>query len=246
MATYAIHSTVRSRHNRTQRAGQPAPHRFKQHIGPGQRRLIRGRPLLLTEEDFKKYLDEIKAKAAVGILEVRTPGGQKIDLETLEPVAPPPATLLPNPPLDSIARDTPWGQSIQPLPGDEPPLQMAGEPLLLSELEDNGDDEEPQHDPPETGSGPEGPPVEFPEEPPGEKLAGEAGPAGPQGPAGPEGPQGPAGPEGPQGAAGPGEVSEEHDEGLEELPDLVEESSTEHAPSGTHSRPPKGGKKSRR
>lgn len=143
MATYAIHSTVRSRHNRTQRAGQPVHHRFKQHIGSGQRRLIRGRPLHLTEEEFTKHLDEIKAKAAAGILEVRTMDGRKLDLSTMRPVGPAAAPPLPKPPLDSAADDRPWGQEVPPLPGDEPLHEMTGEPSLLSDLDKSAEDEEP-------------------------------------------------------------------------------------------------------
>jgi hypothetical protein len=143
--TFLIHSTVRGRHNRTQRAAQPAHHRFKQYIGDQQLRLIRGRPLALTEEAFQKALPEIKAKAALGILEVRTPGGERIDLETLQPVAPAaPSAPLPNPPADSIANDQPWGETIPRYAGDEPdPGAPQEEPKLLSGLESTEEDEEP-------------------------------------------------------------------------------------------------------
>jgi len=134
--TYAIHSTVRGQQTRTQRATQGQHARLKQHVGEKQRRLIRGRPLIFSEEDFLKSLPEIKEKAEMGILEVRTVGGELIDLETLQPrnVAPAP-TPLPAPPMDSIARDAPWGEKIPPLPGDVLP-EGTGEPTLLTQLGD--------------------------------------------------------------------------------------------------------------
>jgi hypothetical protein len=140
VTTYAIHNTVRGRHNRTLRAQQPVHHRFKQVIGDAQRRLIRGRPLVLGEDEFKRHLEDIKAKAALGILEVRTPAGEVVDLETLKPVVPPPAPPLPHPPLDTIARDLPWGQEMSSHPGDEP--RNPKEPSLLSDLARGEEEEE--------------------------------------------------------------------------------------------------------
>lgn len=141
MGTYAIHNTVRGRHNRAQRAAQPQHHRFKHYIA-GQR-LIRGRPLTITEEQFQAGLADIKAKAAVGILEVRTPDGRLLDLETMQPVAPaPPSPPLPNPPDDSIANDKPWGETIPRYPGEEPPPEGREEPKLVSDLESTEEDEE--------------------------------------------------------------------------------------------------------
>lgn len=142
--TYAIHSTVRGRHNRSQRAAQPVHHRFKQHLGDSQRRLIRGRPLLLPEEEFLRALPEIKAKAALGVLEVRTVDGVRVDLETLQPLAPPAATPLPAPPLDSIADDKPWGETIPRFAGDElaPSVDPNQEPALLADLDAIDEDED--------------------------------------------------------------------------------------------------------
>lgn len=145
MATsYAIHSTVRARHNRTLRASQPTRHRFKQYIGDRQQRLVRTRPVLMQEDEFLRALPEIKAKAALGILEVRTQGGQLVNLDTLQPMEPAAPPPLVNPPEDSIARDTPWGQSIPTFPGDQTAAvgEERKEPSLLSDLESI--DEEPE------------------------------------------------------------------------------------------------------
>ena len=139
--TYAIHSTVRGQQTRIKRATQAKHNSLKQFVGEKQRRLIRGRPLIFSEEDFMKSLPEIKEKAEMGILEVRTVGGELIDLETLQPIAAPPVpTPLPAPPLDSIARDAPWGEKVPPLPGDVF-AEGAGEPTLLTQL-GNGPEED--------------------------------------------------------------------------------------------------------
>lgn len=139
--TYAIHSTVRGQQSRTQRAAQPSHHRLKQYIGDKQQRLLRGRPIRLGEDEFMRCLADIKAKAAQGILEVRTESGQLVNLDTLEPSAPAPVPPLPNPPLDSIKNDAPWGQEVPAFAGDDP--STGGEPSLLTNM--TREEEEPEH-----------------------------------------------------------------------------------------------------
>lgn len=130
---YTIHSTVRGRHNRTQRAMSPTHLRFQQRIGAEQSRLLRGRPLHITEDKLLRDLEELKTKQRQGILEVRTADGRRFDLETLRPAPLAAPTPLPNPPLDSAANDKPAGQPIPSFEGGKP-LQSLPEP--------------PQNDPP--------------------------------------------------------------------------------------------------
>lgn len=117
---YAIHNTVRGRHNRTQRAAAPAHFRFQQRVGAAQTRLVRGRLLMVTEEALLRDLEELKKKQKAGILEVRTLDGRVLDLETMQPAPLPATTPLPNPPLDSAANDKPAGQPMPQFPGGQP------------------------------------------------------------------------------------------------------------------------------
>lgn len=149
MATlYTIHSVVRGRGNRALRASMPVHHRFAQYIGKDQKRLIRSRPLVITEEMLMRDLQELKEKAKMGILEVKTGDGRVLDLETMQPTGPvavsPP---LPNPPLDSAANDKPAGQNMPMFPGGltqadipvefmpDPPAPVTDMPVMPSSEE---------------------------------------------------------------------------------------------------------------
>lgn len=118
---FAIHSTVRSRHNRTLRAQAPAHHRMKQYVGADQARLVRGRALFMTEENLIRGLEDLKKKNKQGILEVRTMDGRIFDLDTMTAAPIAPVTPLPNPPLDSAKDDSPMvGDKIAMFPGGVP------------------------------------------------------------------------------------------------------------------------------
>lgn len=141
---YMIHSTARSRHTRAARASLPQNPRMKQYVGTDQRRLIRGQPILVTEEVLQKNLEELRAKQANHMLEVRTRDGRLVDLETLTPA---PAMALepkPKPRLDSVANDRNFKQPegykfVAPRGGDDanmPQLVQDGDkPALLKEAE---------------------------------------------------------------------------------------------------------------
>ena len=103
---YSVRSVVRARHNRTARAALPQKPRRKQYVGEGQLRLAHGRALIITEDQLKANLVELREKQAAHILEVRTLDGRLVDLMTLE-VAPGAAgaATAPNFPLDSANND---------------------------------------------------------------------------------------------------------------------------------------------
>lgn len=102
---YAIHNASRSVHSRTARA-QGASHRgLKQHVLDTQQRLVRGRPVLVSEEVLKRNLPELKEKAAKGLIHVKTTDGRHVNLDTLEAGPVPTPSPKPNPPPDSVARD---------------------------------------------------------------------------------------------------------------------------------------------
>lgn len=143
-AMYAVHNTARGRHNRHHRAAAATHRGMKQHIGDGQHRLIRGRPVFLTEEMFQKYLPDLQARAAAHLLEVRTMDGRKVDLSTLEVQAAPALPPMPHFPPNSIANDEKrlGKEVIPPYVGDDqhslpnvlPPGQL---PEVLQKLADD-------------------------------------------------------------------------------------------------------------
>jgi hypothetical protein len=158
---YAIHNVTRGRHNRTQRAAAAQHPRFKQHIGPGQVRLLRGRPLILSDDALQAHLEELRTKVAAGLVEVRTLDGRKVDLATLA-AGPAPATPpLPRPPEDSIANDKPWGQRMPMHEGDLPddPSIEPKLPALVAAAEDEDDAEEDDEAPGDEAAPAEGSPA---------------------------------------------------------------------------------------
>jgi len=149
---YVVHNTVRARHTRSLRVLAAQHPRQRVHVGASQMRVVRGRPLYITEEQLRQYQGELRDKASQGILEVRTVSGQLVDLLTLQaaplPVAPP----LPNAPLDSIANDDP-GPVLRLPPSGEMDEVLPGEPSLFANLggndEDDGEAEEKSEDSPD-------------------------------------------------------------------------------------------------
>lgn len=136
--TLHVKSQVRSRGNRTLRARQPTRHRFKQYLfSDPSKRLVRNRPLRVPASDVRKNLDELISKEAAGILSVHAPNGQRIDLVALKagrvsmaPMLPP--APIPNPPLDSAARDVPAGENMPQYIGGT----FAGDPIAQQVAKD--------------------------------------------------------------------------------------------------------------
>jgi len=115
---FAVHSMVRSRFNRTQRAQAPQHARFKQYVGSEQRRLLRSRPLIIPEAHLKRDRNELLELQKTGIIEIRTLDGRLLDLNTLQigPAAPA-ENPRPSPILDSVANDIPTGIPFPKLQG---------------------------------------------------------------------------------------------------------------------------------
>lgn len=141
---YLIHSVARGRGNRTARAGLPQNPRMKQYIGASQSRLVRARPLVVSEKMVMDNITELRTKAAAHVLELRTRDGRLVDLETLTPGRAPPSPPLPHPLLDSVANDKnfkmpPGFKFIPPYMSDETSMTQVlpdGEkPALLKEAE---------------------------------------------------------------------------------------------------------------
>lgn len=130
---YHLMSTSRSVRTRVVRAHNPMHSGLKQFIA-GEYRLIRKRPLVFTEEQLAKHLQEVKNKQALGMLEVRTPDGRLVDLETMQVATASAAPPKPAPPKDSIANDEPWGEKMSEVP--------AGVPMQDAALDDSGEEYE--------------------------------------------------------------------------------------------------------
>ena len=133
---YKLHNISRKKQHRTFRA-QQAVHTHKKHfILDNSSRLVAARPQLVSEEVLLRHIDEIRAKAAQYILEVRTPDGRLVDLQTMKALPASPESPLPHPQLDSVANDTPTGIYIPPYVGDDGAqpaiMSSTGKPALLN------------------------------------------------------------------------------------------------------------------
>lgn len=78
-----VSSTVRSINTRLTRSLAPERARFKQFILGGSTRLVRNRPLMISDTQLKHYHEELEAKWQNGLIEVRegSPDGQVYKFE---------------------------------------------------------------------------------------------------------------------------------------------------------------------
>ena len=201
---FFVHNMVRRIETRRARAASPRRHRFKQYLfGDPSRRLVRSRPLAITRDELVKHIEELRRRRREGLIEVKTPDGRFLDLETLNIGRAAPVPQQPHPPLDSVENDRPAGVMASSMPGGMPygdpaaarSAQKLGEEKLK---EAEGADEPPSHlsqhvpsqkDVDATGGGPsleesesvqdtEPPPTEeAPAEPVAEELSGDPEPA---------------------------------------------------------------------
>lgn len=119
---FLIHNGSRSTKNRTLRASMPEHGGHKQYILGSDHRLVRGRPVQVTEEKLKEHLLELKEKEAKGLLYVTDLELVPIDLDTLKRTeVPVPESPRPNPRLDSAVFDKPSGEPMPMFRGDLPP-----------------------------------------------------------------------------------------------------------------------------
>ena len=97
---YRLHSMVMSVHTREKRHSLPGKRRWVQYLGGGQITIRRNRPAEVGKEVLLKYLPEIQRLEKEGMLQVRLPSGEKVDLTTLQaetspPPPPPPPKVGP-------------------------------------------------------------------------------------------------------------------------------------------------------
>jgi len=116
-AELVLHNATRSRFNRLQRQSDSQHHERQLHIGAGEMRVLKGRPKTVSSAWLSAHLPEIREKVQAGLLEVKTVDGLPFDLFTGD-IAPVPVVVpLPNPPMDSVARDTKVGEKVYQMLG---------------------------------------------------------------------------------------------------------------------------------
>jgi hypothetical protein len=149
---YYIHNTSRSVAHRLKRY-EAASHRGLLQFLDG-RRIVRGRPLVLGEEAYRKNLEAIKKAVSAGMLEVRTADGRLINPSSGEVHAPLPVPPLPIRVLDSVKNDPPSGNPMPIYPGgavQSLPEPVEPAPVAVKTVVEDDDDVEVEHT--ESGSG---------------------------------------------------------------------------------------------
>jgi hypothetical protein len=115
--------------------------KFVQKLAGGDVVVRRARPVRVSEATLLKHLDEIKAKSALGLLEVRTSDGRMLDLNTLKVAGR--ATVpkpMPDFPADSVARDKPINVHVRPYAEGKAQLEEVEEPVLMREQMPEGEE----------------------------------------------------------------------------------------------------------
>lgn len=113
---YYLYNMSRAPSTRVQRYTSPQHRSAMQFVG--DRRLLRGRPLVIHEAELLKNLTELQKQVDAGLLEVRTVDGRIFNLKTLKPEGSiPPAPMVPHPVQDSVKNDPPSGIPMPIYPG---------------------------------------------------------------------------------------------------------------------------------
>lgn len=113
---FLIYNTTRAKATRTQRALAPQHSKTTLLLGAGLLRIMRARPLPVTESVVRKLQAELITKEEAGLLYVATSAGLRVDLATLDVVErPKPVEPRPKKRLDSVANDANEGVGI-PIP----------------------------------------------------------------------------------------------------------------------------------
>lgn len=136
---FQIHSLVRKPETRVQRATSPDRHRARMMLGGGVARLVRARATVVSKELLMRLMPELKEKEARGMLKVTLMSGQRINLDTLQPLTEPYASPpLPTPPLDSAANDKTFefgvGEKRMNVPGGKPLTEELPVPTVVEQV----------------------------------------------------------------------------------------------------------------
>jgi hypothetical protein len=134
---YFIHNVSRKGHSRVARAQAPA-HRKAQFVLAAQKRLVRSRPLRISEEELLENLSSLQSMVKAGQICVVNQDQGVVDLLTLQESKVVISSPRPQFPLDSISRDRNGGVAMsinnQPPPAEfvmpvAPPDATVDEPI---------------------------------------------------------------------------------------------------------------------
>lgn len=107
MKQYHIYNTSRDPRTRLKRYQAPSHRGMTQRVGI--RRVVRGRPTVVSEETLLANLELFKKKVTAGYIQVTTPDGRPVSLDTMEAAPKQPAPPKPSWVEDSVVNDKPSG-----------------------------------------------------------------------------------------------------------------------------------------
>lgn len=120
---FQIHNMTRSRETRAARAALARERsRTVLMLGGGSIRVLRNRPLPVTETTIRRLHAELVERVSVGAAKVTTAAGEPVDIKTLKPLAPLPKKEgpKPSPKQDTLADDRPAGETKPKMQGSVP------------------------------------------------------------------------------------------------------------------------------
>lgn len=121
MEQYKVHNGSRDPETRTLRASNANHRGLKLFIPIGQQRVIRGRPVVVTEQQLGENIKEMQALQDAGLIYVTTMDERVVDLHTGERAPRPGEPPAPKPPLDDAAKDNVGGQEPLSMYAQEAP-----------------------------------------------------------------------------------------------------------------------------
>jgi len=145
MDRYAIYNVVGDVATRNKRASAPVHRRYVERLFKDQRRVTRGRSIVVRDIEVIDNIDEIRRKTELGFIKLRTLDGRDVNLDTLEPYEPIKSVPMPKPLDDSIAKDKPRGIPAPQFPGGKTLDQLvveAQETSVSHDASSSTDDEE--------------------------------------------------------------------------------------------------------
>lgn len=135
---YYIHNTSRTVENRLRRYESASHRGLLQFIGGV--RIVRGRPVEVTEDFYIKHIDEISKAVKACVIKVCTPSGAEVDVATGVPKRAEKVAPLPNFVPDSVVNDPPSGIPTPIYPNGAVPSAVAQS--MFAQDADSSEDEE--------------------------------------------------------------------------------------------------------
>lgn len=135
---YLLENTASTRAGLTAiRATAFAGSRRKQFVGDDGRRLVTARPMAVSREWVERNIDDLRARAASGLIALKTRDGRAVDLETLVAARVLPLPLEPHFAPDLLARDLPSGIPMPRFPHGVTQQELARRHAAAAEAREN-------------------------------------------------------------------------------------------------------------